>query len=178
MSHVLIILEVLYINKNLELNENIRSKEIRLTGEESKIMKTEDALRMAREQNLDLVMISPTAVPPVCRIMDYSKYLYEQSKKQKEAKKNQKVVELKEIRLSPTIEEHDIDIKCNNAKKFLSSGNKVKVSVRFRGRQNNTAAVGNKVLDVFISKLGDAGVIEKSPQFEGRNMFLILSPKK
>ena len=86
MSHVLIILEVLYINKNLELNENIRSKEIRLTGEESKIMKTEDALRMAREQNLDLVMISPTAVPPVCRIMDYSKYLYEQSKKQKEAR--------------------------------------------------------------------------------------------
>ncbi|GFP76920.1 translation initiation factor IF-3 [Clostridium fungisolvens] len=174
---MLIILEVLYINKNLDLNENIRSKEIRLSGENSQIMKTEDALRLAREQNLDLVMISPTAVPPVCRIMDYSKHLYEQSKKQKEAKKNQKVVELKEVRLSPTIEEHDIDIKCNNAKKFLSSGNKVKVSVRFRGRQNNATGTGSKILEIFINKIGDLGVIEKSAQFEGRNMFIIIAPK-
>lgn len=174
---MLIILEVLYINKNLDLNENIRSKEIRLSGENSQIMKTEDALRLAREQNLDLVMISPTAVPPVCRIMDYSKHLYEQSKKQKEAKKNQKVVELKEVRLSPTIEEHDIDIKCNNAKKFLSNGNKVKVSVRFRGRQNNTTGIGSKILEIFINKIGELGVVEKSAQFEGRNMFIIIAPK-
>jgi translation initiation factor IF-3 len=133
---------------------------------------------LARESDLDLVMISPTATPPVCRIMDYSKYLYEQSKKQKEAKKNQKVVDTKEVRLSATIEEHDIDIKSNNAKKFLLNGDKVKVSIRFRGRQNNNTQMGAKVFDIFISKIGDAGVIEKSPQLEGKNMFMVLSPKK
>lgn len=169
---------MLYISKNLILNEGIKNKEIRLAGEESRIIKTEDALEIARESDLDLVMISPTATPPVCRIMDYSKYLYEQSKKQKEAKKNQKVVDTKEIRLSPTIEEHDIDIKSNNAKKFLSNGDKVKVSIRFRGRQNNNTDMGIKVFDTFISKIGDAGIIEKSAQREGKNMFMVLSPKK
>lgn len=167
-----------HINKNLILNEGIKEKEIRLAGEESRIMKTEEALELARESDLDLVMISPNATPPVCKIMDYNKYLYELAKKQKEAKKNQKVVETKEIRLSPTIEEHDIDIKSNNAKKFLSDGNKVKVSIRFRGRQNNNTNMGKKVFEIFVSKIADFGVIEKAAQLEGKNMFMVLSPKK
>lgn len=169
---------MLYINKDLILNENIKSREVRLAGEDTRIIKTEEALRLARESDLDLVMVSPNAKPPVCKIMDYSKYIYEQSKKLKLAKKSQKIVVLKEVRLSPTIEEHDIDIKANNAKKFLSNGDKVKVSIRFRGRQNNNTQMGNKVLDLFITKIGELGVIEKSPQLEGRNMFMILGPKK
>lgn len=172
-------MEVLFINKNVDLNEGIREKEIRLVGEEeSTIISTKVALEMARQKDLDLVMISPTATPPVCKIMDYNKFLYEQSKKIKEAKKNQKVVELKEIRLSATIEEHDIEIKANNAKKFLSNDNKVKVSIRFKGRQNNYTGMGAKVFDAFIAKLDDLGVVEKSAQLEGKNMFMILAPKK
>jgi translation initiation factor IF-3 len=170
---------VLYINKNVNINEGIREKEIRLVSdEESKVVKTRDALELARESDLDLVMISPTANPPVCKIMDYSKFLYEQSKKQKEAKKNQKVVDIKEIRLSATIEEHDIEIKAGNAKKFLNNGDKVKVSIRFKGRQNNYTQLGTKVFDTFMSKIDDLGVIEKRPQLEGKNMFMVLSPKK
>lgn len=170
---------MLYINKNVSINERIREKEIRLVSEdESKIISTSEALKLAQESDLDLVMISPTAKPPVCRIMDYNKFLYEQTKKQKEAKKNQKVVDLKEVRLSPTIENHDIEIKANNAKKFLSNGNKVKVSVRFRGRQNNYTDSGTKVFEAFISKLDDIGVVEKAPKLEGKNMFMVLSPKK
>lgn len=133
---------------------------------------------MAIERDLDLVMISPTAKPPVCRIMDYNKFLYEQAKKQKEAKKNQRIVELKEIRLSPTIEEHDIDIKANNAKKFLSEEDKVKVSIRFRGRQNNNTSAGYKVMALFASKIGEIGVIEKSAKLEGNNMIMIMAPNK
>jgi translation initiation factor IF-3 len=133
---------------------------------------------MARENDLDLVMISPTANPPVCRIMDYNKFLYEQSKKQKEARKNQKVVEIKEVRLSATIEEHDIDIKANNARKFLSNDNKVKVSIRFRGRENNYTSLGKKVFDIFVSKIGDAGIVEKPAKLEGKSMTMILAPKK
>lgn len=167
-----------HINKDLILNEGIKEKEIRLAGEDSRIMKTAEALNLARESDLDLVMISPNAKPPVCKIMDYKKYLYELAKKQKEAKKNQKIVETKEIRLSPTIEEHDIDIKSNNAKKFLSAGNKVKVSIRFRGRQNNNTNMGVKVFDTFVSKIADFCVIEKTAQLEGKNMFMVLSPKK
>nr|WP_313885213.1 translation initiation factor IF-3 [Clostridium sp. DJ247] len=167
------------INKDFNLNESIREREIRLLGEEgSQIINTREALNLAREKDLDLVMISPTANPPVCKIMDYSKFLYEQAKKEKENKKNQKVVDIKEIRLSPNIEEHDINIKANNAKKFLSNENKVKVSIRFRGRQNNYTSVGNKVFDIFISKIGDIGTIEKPPRLEGNNMIMILAPKK
>jgi translation initiation factor IF-3 len=161
------------------MNEGIREKEIRLTGEnENRIINTIDALTLARERDLDLVMISPSANPPVCRIMDYSKFLYEQSKKQKEAKKNQKTVELKEVRLSATIEEHDIEIKANNTKKFLANDNKVKVSIRFKGRQNNHTQMGTKVFDTFILKLDGMGVVEKSAQLEGKNMFMVLAPKK
>ncbi|OPJ54567.1 translation initiation factor IF-3 [Clostridium oryzae] len=168
-----------YINKNVNINDGIREKEIRLAGEqENQIISTIDALKLAQERDMDLVMISPSAKPPVCKIMDYSKFLYEQSKKQKEAKKNQKTVELKEVRLSATIEEHDIMIKANNAKKFLSNGDKVKVSIRFKGRQNNNTNMGIKVFDTFISKLDNLGVVEKTPRLEGRNMFMILAPKR
>ncbi|GLC30864.1 translation initiation factor IF-3 [Clostridium omnivorum] len=133
---------------------------------------------MAEEQDLDLVMISPNANPPVCRIMDYNKHLFEQSKKAKESKKNQKVVNIKEVRLSSTIEEHDIEIKANNAKKFLANEDKVKVSIRFRGRQNNYTNMGAKVFEVFLAKLGDIATIERAPKLEGNNMFMILAPKK
>lgn len=172
-------MEVSSINKDYKINEGIREREIRLLGGEgSQIIKTVEALHMAREQDLDLVMISPTANPPVCRIMDLNKFLYEQSRKEKEAKKNQKVVELKEIRLSPTIEEHDLEIKANNAIKFLNSENKVKVSIRFRGRENNYTHIGGKVFEVFLAKLGDVGVVEKPARLEGKNMIMILAPKK
>lgn len=164
----------------MNLNEGIREKEIRLVSdnEESRIINTREALELARESDLDLVMISPTAKPPVCKIMDYNKFLYEQSKKQKEAKKNQKVVEIKEVRLSATIEEHDIEIKANNAKRFLQDENKVKVSIRFKGRQNNYTGVGAKVFEAFLSKIEGLAVVEKAAQLEGKNMFMILGPKK
>lgn len=161
------------------LNEQIREKEIRLIdGEESKIVSTRDALMIAEERELDLVMISPNANPPVCRIMDYSKFLYEQSKKEKENRKNQKVVNLKEIRLSPTIDVGDIQIKANNAKKFLTNEDKVKVSIRFKGRQNNNTQVGYKIMESFVELIGEIGTIEKPAKLEGNNMTMILAPKK
>lgn len=146
-------------------------------GEDTQIIPIEQALNIAAERNQDLVAISPNVNPPVCKIMDYSKFIYEQSKKEKENRKKQKTVELKEIRLSPSIEEHDIDIKANNAKKFLQSDNKVKVSIRFRGRQNNYTSAGTKIFEVFLSKIGDLGIIEKPAKLEGNNMILILAPK-
>ncbi|WP_446899663.1 translation initiation factor IF-3 [Clostridium sp. LBM24168] len=166
-------------NKNFNLNEGIRANEIRLVGnDDSKIVKTRDALNLARENGLDLVMVSPHAKPPVCKIMDYKKFLYDKSKKEKEAKKKQKVIEIKEIRLSATIEENDIIVKANNARKFIVKGNKVKVSIRFRGRQNNYTSVGRKVFDAFLEKMGDIVSIEKRPKLEGNNMTMVLVPKK
>jgi translation initiation factor IF-3 len=170
---------VLIINKEANLNEQIREKEIRLVSDEgSNIMKTADALRLAREKDLDLVMISPNAAPPVCRIMDYNKFLYEQAKKLKEAKKNQKIVDIKEVRLSPVIEEHDIDVKANNARRFLQNEDKVKVTIRFKGRQNNNTSVGYEVMKNFVEKLGELAVVEKPAKLEGNNMIMILAPKK
>ncbi|MBL4935655.1 translation initiation factor IF-3 [Clostridium sp. YIM B02515] len=167
------------INKNANLNEGIREKEIRLVSDEgSEIISTRAALDMAIEKDMDLVMISPGANPPVCRIMDYNKFLYEQSKKQKEMKKNQKIVDLKEIRLSPTIEDHDIDVKANNAKRFLENEDKVKVTIRFRGRQNANTNVGYKVMQDFVDRIGEAGVVEKPAKLEGNNMIMIMAPKK
>jgi translation initiation factor IF-3 len=170
---------VCIINKDVNLNEGIRVKEIRLVGEDtSEIMSTRDALALAMEQDLDLVMVSPNAAPPVCKIMDYNKFLYEQSKKMKEAKKNQVKVDLKEVRLSATIEEHDIQIKANNAKRFLADGDKVKASIRFKGRQNNNTSVGYEIFNNFIEKVGEIGVVEKAAKLEGNTMTLILAPKK
>ncbi|WP_234119141.1 translation initiation factor IF-3 [Clostridium hydrogenum] len=174
-------MKVISKNKNFLVNEDIREKEIRVIGDDGSqlgVIPTRDALRMAEEKELDLVAISPTAVPPVCRIMDFGKFVYEQTKKEKENKKNQKVVSIKEIRLSPTIEEHDIEIKANNASKFLKAGDKVKVTVRFRGREADYAFKGNKILENFFKKVEDVCIIEKPAKLEGRNMIMILGPKK
>lgn len=173
--------EVNNINKNFAVNEEIRDREIRVIaddGEALGVIATKEALRIAEEKELDLVMISPGAKPPVCKIMDYGKYIYEQSKKDKEAKKKQKVINLKEIRVSPKIEEHDVLIKSNNARKFLEEGDKVKITVRFRGREAEYSHVGRKILDNFYSRLEDLCVIEKAAKLEGRNMIMILAPKK
>ncbi|SKA83666.1 translation initiation factor IF-3 [Clostridium sp. USBA 49] len=169
------------INKDYLLNEEIREKEVRVidnNGEPLGILQTKEALKIAEEKELDLVLIAPTAVPPVCKIMDFGKFLYEQTKKDKEAKKKQKVINIKEIRLSPTIEEHDINIKANNARKFLLDGDKVKVTVRFRGREADYSHVGYSILNSFSSKLEDVSVIEKPAKLEGKNMILILAPKR
>ncbi|SHI18041.1 translation initiation factor IF-3 [Clostridium intestinale DSM 6191] len=173
--------EVNNINKNFAVNEEIRDREIRVIaddGEQLGVIATKEALRIAEEKELDLVMISPGAKPPVCKIMDYGKFIYEQSKKDKEAKKKQKVINLKEIRVSPKIEEHDVLIKSNNARKFLEEGDKVKITVRFRGREAEYSHVGRKILDNFYSRLEDLCVIEKAAKLEGRNMIMILAPKK
>ena len=168
-------------NKDFIINEDIREKEIRVIsadGEQLGILPTKEALRIAEEKELDLVVISPNANPPVCKIMDFGKYVYEQQKKDKEAKKKQKIISIKEVRMSATIEDHDIEIKANNARKFLLYENKVKVTVRFRGREVENSHVGHKILNSFVEKLGDVYVIEKPAKQEGRNMILILAPKR
>ncbi|MDP4178865.1 MAG: translation initiation factor IF-3 [Bacillota bacterium] len=169
------------ISKDFLLNEEIREKELRVLGDDNAqlgILSSKEALRIAEEKELDLVMISPNANPPVCRIMDFGKYIYEQAKRDKDAKKKQKIVSLKEIRLSPTIEEHDILIKANNAKKFLLDEDKVKVTVRFRGREADYSFIGRKILDSFIAKVQDVCTIEKPAKLEGKNMIVVLAPKK
>jgi len=169
------------INKNYLLNEDIREKEIRVIDADGSmlgLLSSREALRLAEEKELDLVMISPNANPPVCKIMDFGKYIYEQSKKEKEAKKKQKVVNVKEIRFSPQIEEHDVSIKANNARKFLLDGDKVKVTVRFRGREADYSHIGQKILKRFAEMLEDVCNIEKPAKLEGRNMIMILAPKK
>lgn len=168
------------ISKNFTCNESIRERELRVIdsdGSQLGIISRNEALQMAEERDLDLVMISPTAVPPVCKIMDLGKYIYEQSKKEKEAKKKQKTLEVKEIRVTPNIEEHDFSFKLKNTKKFLDDGNKVKVTVRFRGREINNAKAGETVLNKFIESLEDVATVEKKPKLEGRNMFTILAKK-
>ncbi len=163
------------------MNEDIREKEIRVItdeGEQLGVLTSKEALRIAEEKELDLVMISPNAKPPVCKIMDFGKFIYEQQKKDKEAKKKQKTISIKEIRLSATIEENDITIKANRAKKFLLDEDKVKVTVRFRGREIENSQVGHKILNSFVEKLGDVYTIEKPAKQEGRNMILILAPKR
>ncbi|EOR20512.1 Translation initiation factor IF-3 [bioreactor metagenome] len=147
-------------------------------GNQLGVLQTKEAQKIAEEKELDLVMISPNANPPVCRIMDLGKYIYEQSKKEKEAKKKQKVTVLKEIRCSLTIEENDIAIKAKNARKFLLDGDKVKITVRFKGREAQLGHIGQKILDNFVSKLEDVCVVEKPAKHEGRNMTMVLGPKK
>jgi translation initiation factor IF-3 len=165
----------------LQINNEINDKEIRLIdvdGTMIGIVSTSEALELAFQKNLDLVKISPNAVPPVCKIVDYNKAMYEKAKKEKEAKKSQKLVTLKEVRLSPKIEEHDLDFKVKNAYKFLSEGNKVKASIRFKGRQQKYTADGYEVLSRFAELIKDIGVIDKAPLLEGRIMSVVLSPKK
>ncbi|WP_428867955.1 translation initiation factor IF-3 [Clostridium sediminicola] len=169
------------MKKETLLNEEIRFKEVRVVGSEGEqlgIMSSREALRIAEDKDLDLVLIAENGKPPVVKIMDYGKYLYEKTKKIKEAKKNQKVVNLKEIRMSPVTEEHDIMIKANRARKFLTAEDKVKVTVRFRGRQNDYKYKGKEILENFLSKVEDLCVVEKRPTVEGRNMIMIIAPKR
>ncbi len=163
------------------LNEQIRDKEIRLVsedGEQLGIMSAKDALKMAKEAGLDLVKIAPAAKPPVCKIVDYGKYRYEMARREKEAKKKQKVTEVKEIHLSPNIDVNDLTTKANQARKFLEKGNKVKVALRFRGREMAHMATGKEVLDSFFEKLSDISVVEKPAKLEGRSMIMVLSEKR
>ncbi len=164
----------------MQINEEIRDKEVRVItaeGEQLGIMSAKDALKKAEQKNLDLVKIAPNAVPPVCKIMDYGKYRFDQAKKEKEAKKNQKVVETKEIRLSVNIDTHDFDTKVNHAMKFLKSGNKVKVSIRFRGREMAHAHLGNGIMERFAVALEEIGTVDKPAKLEGRQMLMFMSPK-
>ena len=155
------------------INEQIRDKEVRLigaNGEQLGIMSVRDAQKQAMEAGLDLVKIAPTAKPPVCKIIDYGKYRYELAQKEKEAKRKQKTIEIKEVRLSPNIEENDLNTKVNNARKFLSKGNKVKVTLRFRGREMAHMYKSKHILDEFAESVADIAVIEKAPKVEGRTM--------
>ena len=167
--------------KELLINEEITAKEVRVIsddGEQLGVMKPADALRLAEGRDLDLVEIAPQAVPPVCKIMDYGKYRFEQSKREKEARKNQKVVDTKEIRLSVTIDTNDLNTKINSAIKFLKSGDKVKVSVRFRGRQMVHTSLGAELLDKFSEACSEYGTVDKPAKMEGRSLALFLAPKQ
>nr|WP_222927244.1 translation initiation factor IF-3 [Thermosediminibacter litoriperuensis] len=165
----------------MEVNYEIRAREVRVIDTDGKqlgIMPLKEALRIAQERQLDLVKVAPQAKPPVCKIMDYGKYKYEQSKKEKEARKNQKVISIKEIRMSPNIEEHDFQVRVKNALRFLDDGNKVKVTIRFRGREITHTQLGEDVLKRLADSVREKGVVEKPPVIEGRNMVMILSPKQ
>ena len=163
------------------INEQIRDREVRVIGANGEmigVMSSKDAMKLAREAELDLVKIAPTAQPPVCKIVDYGKYRYEQARKEKEAKKKQKIVEIKEVRLSPNIEANDLNTKVNAARKFLEKGNKVKITLRFRGREMAHMATSKHILDDFAKQLEDCSVIEKPAKVEGRSIAMVLAERK
>ena len=163
------------------LNEQIRDKEVRLIGENGEqlgIMSSKEAQKLAREAELDLVKIAPMAKPPVCKIIDYGKYRYEQARKEKEARKKQKVIEIKEVRLSPNIEENDLNTKISAARKFIQKGNKVKVTLRFRGREMSHMNSSRHILEDFAEKLSDVAVVDKPSKVEGRSLVMFLSEKR
>ena len=162
------------------INDEIHAREVRLMGVDREplgVVSLQEAMAKAEEQDLDLVLIAPQGNPPVCRIMDYSKFRFEQAKKEKEARKNQKIISIKEIQLTPGIEEHDIDTKAKAARKFIGEGDKVKVMVKFRGRQMAHTDIGFTVLNDFVSRVGELAVVERRPLLEGRNMTMIMIPK-
>lgn len=162
------------------INEQIRDKEVRLideNGEQMGIITSKDAQQMADDRKLDLVKISPTAKPPVCRIMDYGKYKFDQAKREKEARKKQKTVDVKELRLSPGIDTHDVQVKVKKANEFLKNGDKVKVSIRFRGREIGHARAGMVILENFAKDSAEFGVVEKEPKMEGKSLVMFLAPK-
>ncbi len=166
--------------ETLKINEEIRAREVRVTsstGEQLGIMATREALRIAAEQQLDLVEVAPMGKPPVCRIMDFGKYRYEQQKRDKEAKKKQKVVTVKEVKLRPNIEQHDFNVKLKNALRFLEDGDKVKVTIMFRGRELSHPELGREVLLKMATELKDLVTVERDPKLEGKNMIMILAPK-
>ncbi len=164
----------------MPINGQIKEKEVQLIGAQGEkigVLPIEKALDLAEENNLDLVLVAPNSKPVVCKLMNYGKYKFEQAKKEKESKKNQKAVELKEIRVTPNIGEHDFLFKSKNARSFLESGNKVKFTVRFRGRELNNIKAGENILNRFIENLSDISTVEKKPFLEGKTMFIILSKK-
>ncbi len=166
---------------DLFINEQIRDKEVRVIGEDGEqlgIMSAKEALKLAEEAGVDLVKIAPTAKPPVCKIVDYGKYKYEQTRKEKEAKKKQKTVEIKEIRLSPNIDTNDLNTKVNAAKKFITKGDRVKVTLRFRGREMAHMNTSKHILDDFAQALADVAVVDKAPKVEGRSMTMFLAEKR
>ena len=167
--------------KELLINEAIRDKEIRVIGSDGSqlgIMSAREAQQIANEQNLDLVKIAPQATPPVCRIMDYGKYRFEQAKREKEARKNQRIIEIKEIRLSLNIDVGDLNTKVKQATKFLKEGNKLKVSIRFRGREMAHPELGREVMDRFAEQMAEYGTVEKPPKLEGRHMLMFIAAKQ
>ncbi len=169
----------LAISKDMNVNEKIRAKELRLidaNGDQLGVKSRQEALELAQKQNLDLVLVAPTAKPPVARIMNYGKFRYEQQKKEKEARKNQKIINVKEVRFTPGIGQHDFDTKLKNARKFLEKGDKVKAAVRFRGRAITHKGLGQEVLDRFAEEVKDIATVESKPKMEGRNMFMMLAP--
>lgn len=166
---------------DLMINEQIRDKEVRLIGEDGEqlgVMSAKDAMKLAKDAELDLVKIAPTAKPPVCKIIDYGKYRYELARKEKEAKKKQKTIDIKEVRLSPNIEDNDLNTKVNAARKFIEKGDKVKVTLRFRGREMAHMHTSKHILDEFAEKLSDIAVIEKPAKLEGRSIIMFLSEKR
>ena len=169
-----------HISKDVLINEEIRDKEVRLIdsdGSQLGIVEIKEAQKIAYSKNLDLVKIAPQAKPPVCKIMDYGKYKFEAAKKEKEARKNQKIVTIKEVRLSPSIDEHDFQTKAKSAIKFLTAGDKVKVSVRFRGRELHHSSLGEAILQKFADAVSEVGTVDKMPKLEGRNMTMFVLPK-
>lgn len=168
------------INKDLRINEEIRAREARIVGSDGQqlgIMPVKEGLRIAMEQGLDLVEVAPHAKPPVCRIMDYGKYKYEQSKRERDARKKQRVINIKELKIRPGIEEHDFQVKLRNAQRFLSDGDKVKVTLMFRGREISHAQLGRNLCLKFYQQLENHAIMEKEPKVEGRNMIMILAPR-
>ena len=164
-----------------QINEQIRDKEVRLiseTGEQLGILPLNEALQIAYDREMDLVKIAPNSTPPVCKVMDYGKYRFEQQKREKEAKKNQRVIEIKEVRMSPGIDVNDFNVKLRNAQKFLKDGDRVKVTVRFRGREMAHTNIGEELLQRFAEECADIATMDKNPKLEGRHMNMFLSPKK
>ena len=164
----------------LMINEQIRDKEIRLideNGEQLGIVSSREAQKIADERKLDLVKIAPTAKPPVCRIMDYGKYKFDQAKKEKEARKKQKTVDVKELRLSPSIDTHDVQVKVKKANEFLKDGDKVKISIRFRGREIGHSKVGMQIMEDFAKATEEFGTVDKQPKMEGKSLVMVLAPK-
>lgn len=168
------------ISKDWRVNEDIRVKEVRLVsedGEQLGIVPIREALALAEEKGVDLVEVAPSAKPPVCRMMDYGKFKFEQSKREKESRKKQKIISIKEVKMRPNIEEHDFQVKAKNARKFLSAGDKLKFTIMFRGRQITHPELGEKLCIQLAKELSDISSVEKSPKVEGRNMVMILVPK-
>lgn len=164
----------------MPINEQIKASKVQVIdeqGEKRGVISIHDALDLAYDKKLDLVLVAPNAEVPVCKIMNYGKYKFEQAKKEKEAKKKQKTFEIKEIRITPNIEQHDFEFKLKNAQKFIDDGNKVKITVRFRGREMNYVKLGEQVLNKFIEALSEVATVEKRPLLEGKNMFIILAKK-